>query len=74
MLIVAHLLLKDRLDQLSLIFIKILEINSINMDPNGNQWQQDNRTRIDAINREIARLRQQLERNGNNLRWVVKFI
>ena len=69
---VAHLLLKDRLDQLSL--IKNIEINSINMDPNGNQWQQDNRTRIDAINREIARLRQQLERNGNNLRWAVKFI
>ena len=44
------------------------------MDPNGNQWQQDNRTRIDAINQEIRRLRQQLERNGNNLRWAVKSI
>ena len=44
------------------------------MDPNGNQWCQDNRTRIDAIKQEIANLKRQLERNGNNLRWVVKFI
>merc|ERR1711936_375912 len=59
-------LLKDRLDQLSLIF-KNIEINPSNMDPNGNQWQQDNRTRIDAIKQEIANLKRQLERNGNNL-------
>ena len=44
------------------------------MDPNGNQWQQDNRTRIDAIKQEIANLKRQLERNGNNLRLVLKFI
>ena len=43
------------------------------MDSNGNQWQQDNRTRIDAIKQEIANLKRQLERNGNNLRFVPKF-
>ena len=43
------------------------------MDPNGNQWQQNNRTRIEAIKREIETLKRQLERNGNNLRLVLKF-
>ena len=42
------------------------------MDGNGNQWQQNNGQRIEAIKQQIATMTQNLARNGENLRLVLK--
>ena len=41
------------------------------MDGNGNQWQQDNGQRMEAIKQQIAAMKQNLERNGENLTLVL---
>ena len=42
------------------------------MDGNGNQWQQNNGQRIEAIKQQLETMKQNLARNGENLRLVLK--
>ena len=43
------------------------------MDSNGNQWQPSNDSMIDSLKQQLATMRQQLARNGENLRLVINF-
>ena len=69
-LIIAHSWTEGRLDK-TYFFYKNIEIKPLNMDGNGNQWQQNNGQRIEAIKQQIATMRQNLARNGENLRLVL---
>ena len=42
------------------------------MDGNGNQWQQNNGQRIEAIKQQLETMKQNLARNGENLGLVLK--
>merc|ERR1739844_22463 len=57
----------EKVLSISHLFYKIFEIEPLNMDGNGNQWQQNNGQRIEAIKQQMATMRQNLAHNGENL-------
>ena len=65
--IVSQFSIEGRFDQLAF-FNKNSLLKLFNMDSNGNRWQPSNDSMIDSLKQQLATMRQQLARNGENLR------